>query len=121
MLVTLDASLQRRRHDCLHALQQHWRVTLGRILGTIEGFAGNGAFGQAFHGEIVKFATLDDLYAWRDAIIGKPSAAADSDLVTCHGISRRCLQDLAIRSGSAVAAIGAGGRNYPAIAAVDEF
>ena len=83
-----DAAPQRRRHDRLHALQENRGVTLGRVLGPIERLAGDGALSQAFHGEIVEFAALDDFHAGWDAIISEPGAAANSDLVACHASPR---------------------------------
>src|SRR5579859_3121250 len=80
-----DAALQRRRHDRLHALKQHRRVAFAWILGAIERLPRDSAFGQAFHREIVKLAALDDLHAWRNAVIGKTCAAAYTDVVTRHG------------------------------------
>jgi hypothetical protein len=82
-----DSVLQCRWHDRFHALQQHRRVPLARILRTIECLSGNGTFGQALHGEIIEFAAFDDLHAWRDAVVGKSRAIAGSVLVTCLGSS----------------------------------
>ena len=84
-----DAALQCRRHDRLHAFQQHRRVTLGWILGTIERLAGDGALGKAFHDQIIQLATFDDLHTGRNAVVGKACAATDSDLVMRHGITHR--------------------------------
>jgi len=84
-----DSVLQCRRHDRFHALQQHRRVPLARILRTIECLSGNGTFGQALHGEIIELAAFDDLHAWRDAVVGNSRATAGSVLVTCLGSSRR--------------------------------
>ena len=68
-----DAAPQRRRHDRLHALQQHRRVALGRVLGAIQRLARDGALGQAFHREIVEFAALDDLHAGGMRSSAKPA------------------------------------------------